>query len=152
GRSSDEFQTPAIDSTERQHRCRFWTSLDNHKYRFRHDCQPAATAGIIGRAVLVLGEGMQLLGLLLLLLAQEGHPLVGTWHGDWGPTATHRNDVTLVLDWDGKNITGLINPGPESIKLSKAALEPSSDPKAWTVHFEADAKDHDGKPVHFMID
>jgi hypothetical protein len=96
-----------------------------------------------------------LIGCLLVLvpvLAQEGHPLVGTWHGDWGPTATHRNDVTLVLDWDGKNITGLINPGPESIKLSKAALEPSSDPKAWAVHFEADAKDHDGKPVHFMID
>jgi len=95
---------------------------------------------------------MQLLGLFLLLFFQEGHPLVGTWHGDWGPTATHRNDVTLVLDWDGKNITGLINPGPESIKLSKAALEPSSDPKGWTVYFEADAKDHDGKPVRFMID
>jgi hypothetical protein len=92
------------------------------------------------------------LAVLTPLLAQEGHPLVGTWHGDWGPTATHRNDVTLVLDWDGKNITGLINPGPESIKLSKAALEPSSDPKGWMVHFEADAKDHDGKPVHFLID
>src|SRR5215470_9173555 len=64
--------------------------------------------------------------LLMPVLAQEGHPLVGTWHGDWGPTATHRNDVTLVLDWDGKNITGLINPGPESIKLSKAALRSKS--------------------------
>ena len=84
--------------------------------------------------------------------AQEGHPLTGTWHGDWGPTPTHRNDVTLVLEWDGKNINGLINPGPESIKLSKAVLEPSNDPKAWKVHFEADAKDHDGKPEHFMID
>ncbi len=86
------------------------------------------------------------------LLAQEGHPLVGTWHGDWGPTLTHRNDVTLVLDWDGKNITGLINPGPDSIKLQKATLEPSNDPKNWVVHFEADAKDHEGKVVHFMID
>ena len=61
------------------------------------------------------------------VFAQEGHPLTGTWHGDWGPTPTHRNDVTLVLEWDGKNISGLINPGPESIKLSKATLEPSSD-------------------------
>jgi hypothetical protein len=93
-----------------------------------------------------------LMVLLLLLFAQEGHPLVGTWHGEWGPTATHRNDVTLVLDWDGKNIIGLINPGPESIKVSKASLEPSFDPKGWTVHLEADAKDHDGKPVHFVID
>ena len=84
--------------------------------------------------------------------AQEGHPLTGTWHGDWGPSATHRNDVTLVLEWDGKNISGLINPGPESIKLSKATMEPSFDPKGWAVHFEADAKDHDGKPVHFVVD
>ena len=90
---------------------------------------------------------MRLLALIFLLFLQEGHPLSGTWHGDWGPTPTHRNDVTLVLDWDGKNINGLINPGPESIKLSKAVLEPSYDPKGWTVHFEADAKNN-----HFVID
>ena len=90
---------------------------------------------------------MRLLVLIFLLFAQEGHPLTGTWHGDWGPTPTHRNDVTLVLDWDGKNITGLINPGPESIKMTKATLEPSFDPKKWTVHFEADAKGN-----HFVID
>ena len=90
--------------------------------------------------------------ILLPALAQEGHPLVGTWHGDWGPTPTHRNDVTLVLDWDGKNISGLINPGPDSVKLSTATLEPSFDPKAWKVHFEADTKDRDSKPVHFVID
>jgi hypothetical protein len=89
---------------------------------------------------------------LLLLLAQEGHPLVGTWHGEWGPSAAHRNDVTLVLEWDGKNIIGLINPGPQSLKLSRASLEPSFDPKGWKVHFEVDAKDRDGKPVRFVID
>ena len=82
------------------------------------------------------------------MLAQEGHPLVGTWHGDWGPTPTHRNDVTLVLEFDGKNIMGLLNPGPDSIKLSKASLDPSN----WTVHFEADAKDRNGQTVHFVID
>ena len=92
------------------------------------------------------------LAIVTSVLAQEGHPLSGTWHGDWGPTATHRNDVTLVIDWDGKNITGLINPGPESLKLSKATLEPNNDPSKWLVHFEVDAKDHDGKPVHFVID
>jgi len=89
-----------------------------------------------------------LLALLIPAFAQEGHPLTGTWHGDWGPTPTHRNDVTLVLDWDGKDISGLVNPGPDSIKLSKATLDPSN----WTVHFEADAKDHNGNPVHFVID
>jgi hypothetical protein len=86
--------------------------------------------------------------LIIPAFAQEGHPLSGTWHGDWGPTPTHRNDVTLVLDWDGKNINGLINPGPDSIKLSTATLDPSN----WTVHFEGDVKDHNGNPVHFVID
>ena len=32
-----------------------------------------------------------------LTFAQEGHPLVGTWSGDWGPTPTHRNQVTIVM-------------------------------------------------------
>ena len=102
--------------------------------------------------LLVLISVLGSLMILASVFAQEGHPLTGTWHGDWGPTPTHRNDVTLVLDWDGKNITGLINPGPDSIKLAKATLEPNNDPKKWLVHFEADAKDHDDKPVHFIID
>jgi hypothetical protein len=33
-----------------------------------------------------------------------------------------------------KNINGLINPGPESLKLTKATLEPKNDPKGWKVH------------------
>jgi hypothetical protein len=82
------------------------------------------------------------------LLAQEGHPLVGSWHGTWGPNAKDRNDVTFILNWDGKNITGMINPGLDPIKLQKATLEPSN----WTVHFEADTKDKSGNPVHLAID
>jgi hypothetical protein len=86
--------------------------------------------------------------IIIPAFAQEGHPLTGTWHGDWGPNPQQRTDVTLVIDWDGKNINGLINPGPEGIKLSKAALDPSN----WTVHFEGDAKGDDGKPSHFVVD
>ena len=85
---------------------------------------------------------------LFAALAQEGHPLVGSWHGTWGPTPTHRNDVTVVMDWDGKNITGAINPGPDAVPLTKASLEP----KGWVVHFEADGKDRTGKAVHYVID
>lgn len=88
------------------------------------------------------------LAIAVLAFAQEGHPLVGTWHGEWGPSPTHRNDVTLVLEYDGKNISGLVNPGPDSVKLSKATLDPSN----WSVHFEADAKGPNGQPVHFIID
>ena len=80
--------------------------------------------------------------------AQEGHPLKGTWLGDWGPSKTDRNQVTVLMDWDGKQITGQINPGPGAVPLTKASLEP----KGWLVHLEADGKDSAGKPVHYVID
>ena len=68
--------------------------------------------------------------------AQEGHPLVGTWHGTWGPTPSERHDVTIVLEFDGKAITGMLNPGPDSIRFDKVTL----DPDKWSVHFEATPK------------
>ena len=80
--------------------------------------------------------------------AQEGHPLKGSWLGDWGPNKNDRNQVTIVMDWDGKQITGMINPGPTSIPLQKASL----DPKGWLVHFEADAKNNAGQTVHYVVD
>ena len=41
--------------------------------------------------------------------AQFGHPLKGTWSGDWGPTKDNRTHVVLEMNWDGKAITGNIN-------------------------------------------
>jgi len=73
----------------------------------------------------------------LAATAQEGHPLTGTWHGSWGPTATQRTDITFVMKWDGKNITGIINPGFDAMPLQNTVLET----KGWAVHFEATAKD-----------
>jgi hypothetical protein len=80
--------------------------------------------------------------------AQEGHPLVGVWLGDWGPTPTHRNDITVVMAWDGKNITGTINPGPDSIPIKVATLDSTK----WTVHIEAEAKDKSGKVFRYVAD
>ena len=57
-------------------------------------------------------------------LAQEGHPLKGSWIGDWGPNRTTRNQVFIVMDWDGKNITGTINPGTDNIPIKSATLTP----------------------------
>jgi hypothetical protein len=68
--------------------------------------------------------------------AQQGHPLSGTWTGDWGSTPTQRNQVTLVMNWDGKNVTGLINPGPDSVPLSSVYVDVTD----WTVRIEAEAK------------
>jgi hypothetical protein len=70
------------------------------------------------------------------LTAQEGHPLVGSWHGTWGPGTTERRDLTVIMMWDGKAITGLVNPGVDGGKIQNASL----DPNGWKIHFESDLK------------
>lgn len=73
--------------------------------------------------------------------AQEGYPLDGTWRGEWGTSANERTKVVIVMKWDGENINGLINPGPESINFKSAVLEAET----WTLHIEAD--NADGMPI-----
>ena len=79
--------------------------------------------------------------------AQFGHPLKGTWTGDWGTSATSRTHVVLELGWDGKVISGTLNPGANSVTL-KTTLEPAT----WMVHLEGDGKDKSGANVHYVID
>jgi hypothetical protein len=81
-------------------------------------------------------------------LAQEGHPLSGTWSGDWGPTTAQRNHITLVMNWDGKNISGVLNPGPDAVQIPSIFLDVTN----WTVRIEADAKDSSGGPVHITAE
>jgi hypothetical protein len=88
------------------------------------------------------------LGLSISAVAQEGHPLVGVWSGDWGPSANHRNHITLMMSWDGKTISGLMNPGPDAVPIKVATLDSTK----WTVHIEADAKDSKGAVVRFIAD
>ena len=65
------------------------------------------------------------LALILPLAAQEGFPLKGSWLGDWGESTTNRNQVFVVFDWDGKVISGAINPGTEMIAVKNASLTPT---------------------------
>ena len=74
-------------------------------------------------------------------------PLSGTWTGDWGPSPDDRNQVTVELKLDGKNLTGTVNPGPNAVQLLKATF----DPKTGSVHFEADTKDRRGNPIHYVV-
>jgi hypothetical protein len=87
-------------------------------------------------------------GILGGVTAQEGHPLKGSWLGEWAGNTAHGDNILLILDWDGKAITGMINPGTDNIPLSKASLEP----KGWVVKIEADAKDKAGAAVHYVIE
>ncbi len=80
--------------------------------------------------------------------AQFGHPLKGTWIGDWGPNKDTRTRVVVELNWDGKTISGRINPGPNSVALKNTTF----DAPTWMVHLEGDGKDAAGRAVRYVID
>ena len=101
--------------------------------------------------------------------AQEGHPLTGTWYGDFGMTAGQRNDVTVILKWDGTNVTGMVNPGPNVVPIKTARMDVKlgtpaqrgerggqggtpATPSQFFVHFELDAKNKAGGMDHFIFD
>ena len=75
-------------------------------------------------------------------------PLSGNWKGDWGPSPGDRNQVTVVLKYDGKALTGTINPDSNAVKLTKATF----DPKTGVVHMEAMTPGRGGSTYHYMID
>jgi hypothetical protein len=81
-------------------------------------------------------------------LAQYGHPLTGSWSGDWGTSKDTRHRVLLDLQWNGKEITGTINPGPDAVPLKTATLDPTK----WTVRFEADGKAGSDGPIRYVIE
>jgi hypothetical protein len=71
--------------------------------------------------------------------SQEGHPLTGTWSGDWGVTgAAERTPMTLVLSWEGNEITGILNPGPNSAEITEISLDPTT----WTVRIQIPANSY----------
>ena len=69
-------------------------------------------------------------------LAQEGHPVKGSWIGSWGSKALG-DDILLVMNWDGKAITGIINPGTDNMPIKSATLVP----EGWVIRIEAAGKD-----------
>lgn len=73
----------------------------------------------------------------LAALAQEGHPLTGSWHGEWHPAPGQRTPLLVYMKWDSKNVVGAINPGPNAVPLKVVVLDPTN----WTVHIEADTKE-----------
>ena len=94
------------------------------------------------------------LGIAVTAFAQFGHPLVGTWSGDWGPSKDKRERVLLHMDWDGKQVTGTINPGASGIPLKTVTVVPGTEaePGIWTIKMEAEGKDAAGKAVTVMVD
>ena len=82
--------------------------------------------------------------------AQFGHPLKGQWSGQWG-SADSPKRLLLDLHWDGKDITGVINPGDEAATVKSVTFD-YSNPAAWKVKLSAEGKDKAGKPVAISVD
>lgn len=100
------------------------------------------------RLMTIAAAAVLALALLAPSSAQEGHPLKGSWLGEWKGNTVHGDNILLILDWDGKAITGMINPGTDNMPLKSASL----DPKGWVVRLEADGKDKDGSTVSYVIE
>ena len=100
-------------------------------------------------------------------------PLIGTWIGEWWANSEFdftqsagdgwdpalfrrldravpdRNKVTVELKWDGKELKGTVNPGPNAVGLQKVTIWVT---KTGAVHFETDTKDQKGNPIHCVIE
>ena len=67
-------------------------------------------------------------------VAQVGHPAKGSWSGYWGTSDASKRRILLLLDWRDRQITGVINPGPSQVPISKADLDVAT----WTLRLEAE--------------
>lgn len=104
-----------------------------------------AAAAALGAALLLLSSPDVLVP---SASAQEGHPLKGSWIGEWESNDLHGESVLVVLDWDGESITGVINPGTHDIPITEATLDPSD----WSVRIEADAELDEGGALSYVIE
>jgi len=102
----------------------------------------------MGTQLVRLVAGIAVLSLAGAAAAQYGHPLKGSWSGDWGPNDDDRRRLLLLLDWNGSDVTGTINPGPNAVPIETATLDPAT----WSVRIEAEGRDADGNAVDYVID
>lgn len=105
-------------------------------------------------ATIRLASLLTCLGVALTAFAQFGHPLSGTWSGDWGATKDKRDRLLVQMHYDGKQVTGTINPGPNALPLKTVTVIPGTEdnPGLWTIKMEADGKDASGKAVTVVVD
>lgn len=77
------------------------------------------------------------------LIAQEGHPLKGTWRGTITTGSTTR-PLVIIMDYQGDEITGMINPGRNSYNYTSAELDAPN----WVL--EASATTREGMDIRFQ--
>jgi hypothetical protein len=78
--------------------------------------------------------------------AQTGHPAKGSWLGYWGPSEADQRRLRLLLDWESRALTGVINPGRNAIAITRAEI----DYDTWTMTLEAEMPAADGSTAPWV--
>ncbi len=79
-------------------------------------------------------------------IAQVGHPAKGSWSGYWGTSNETKRRILLLLDWRDRQISGVINPGPNQVAIDKAELDVAT----WTLRLEAQMPTASGARAPFV--
>jgi len=108
---------------------------------------------------------MASLAIAIPALAQFGHPLKGSWSGEWRQNATTEHRILLEFKWEGKyganaeggTLSGMLNPGTDNAAMTNLKLTPPSGGVAnadapWELHFEASVKDANGAAQRVVVD
>src|SRR5678816_364838 len=67
---------------------------------------------------------MACLAIAIPAFAQYGHPLKGSWSGDWWVVKGKETHILLDFNWDGKTLSGTLNPGPDQSPMKNLTLTP----------------------------
>jgi hypothetical protein len=109
------------------------------------------TTGALAKVVRrKLSIAIVVLALPAVALAQFGHPLKGQWSGEWGPK-NNPSRLLLDIEWDGKDLTGRINPGTETAGIVKKVTIDYSAVTSWKVQIEGEVNEG-GKVVPVRVD
>jgi hypothetical protein len=74
--------------------------------------------------------------------AQEGHPYEGTWRGTIGAGADAQ-PVVIIMDYDGEQLNGMINPGRNSYRFENA----THDAPNWKI--DVASQNREGEAINF---
>jgi len=72
----------------------------------------------------------------------------GTWKGEWGPNTFERTPLVAELKYDGKAVTGTIDPGSSPVTISKGTFNE----KTGALHLEAEGRGRGNSKNHYVID
>ena len=87
------------------------------------------------------------MALALPMIAQEGHPLKGSWIGEWESNQELGESVIVVMDWNGTAVTGIVNPGTDNLQITRANLNPAD----WSVQIQAGDYMIEGKIENLFV-